>query len=202
MKLLFLFLNILAISLNVNEIYYDEGNTFLNVKPGKEFLQKYFYKPLNTQQQSIIALEIISISRIENIQEICNIFEMHHDKKQDACFDNYGIKFCELKTAKEMQDYMLKFIEIPVKLDHSNYMFMENNICGFRGKVKAFGYIWDFEIRGGGMEFTRKINEKIFSINENPTRAYRQGKIEGSKAKKYFICIESHCNPRAQEIVH
>ena len=202
MKSLFLLLSALGIFLNANEIYYDESNTFLSAKQSKEFLQTYFYKPLNTMQQSIITLEIMSISRIENVQEICKAFEMRYDREQDACFDDFGVKFCELKTTKEMKDYMLKFIEIPIKLGHSNYMFMENNICGYVGKVKVFGYIWDFESRGGGIELTRKIdeNQKIFSINENPIKAYRQGKIEGNKAKKYLICIESHCNPRAQEV--
>lgn len=202
MKPLFLLLSALGIFLNANEIYYDESNTFLNAKQSKEFLQTYFYKPLNTMQQSIITLEVMSVSRIENVQEICNIFEMRYDRDQDACFNDFGVKFCELKTANAMRDYMLEFIEIPINLHNSGYMFMENNICGYVGKVKAFGYIWDFESRGGGIKLTRKIdeNEKIFSINENPIRAYRQGKIENNKAKKYLICVESHCKPRAQEV--
>lgn len=101
-----------------------------------------------------------------------------------------------------MRDYMLEFIEIPINLHNSGYMFMENNICGYTGKVKVSGYIWDFESRGGGIELTRIIdkNEKILSITENPMQAYRQGKIESNKAKKYLICVESHCNPRAEKI--
>nr|WP_278869929.1 N-acetylmuramoyl-L-alanine amidase [Helicobacter trogontum] len=63
-------------------------------------------------------------------------YTQHYDKKQDACFDDYGVKFCELKTAKEMQDYMLKFIEIPVKLDHSNCMFMEKIYVALGEKLK------------------------------------------------------------------
>ena len=52
---------------------------------------------------------------------------------------------------------------------------MEDNICGYVGKVKTFGYIWDFQSRGGGIELTRTIDkkEKLFSINENPAQAYR-----------------------------
>ncbi|WP_273214190.1 hypothetical protein [Helicobacter rodentium] len=202
MKLFFLFLQSFLIHIQASEIYYSESNEFFSTKEGEKFLVRYFYKPLKTLQESLIELEIIDIKRIENTEEICNLFEMRYDKEQDACFDDFDVKFCELKTINEMKDYMLNFIEIPIKLYHSNYMFMENNICGYVGKVKAFGYIWDFESRGGGIELTRKINEneKIFSINENPIRAYRQGKIEGNKAKKYLICIESRCNPRAEQI--
>lgn len=202
MKILFLLWGVFAVFLYANGIYYDESNKFLNAKQSKEFLRTYFYKPLQTMQQSIVSLEVMSVNRIEGVQEICDMFKMRYDKEKDACLDDLGVKFCELKSAKEMKDYMLKFIEIPINLHNSSYMFMENNICGYVGKVKAFGYIWDFESRGGGMELTRDIDEKIFSIDENPARAYKQGKIEGNKAKKYLICIESHCNPRAEKENH
>lgn len=202
MKSLFLLLSALGIFLNANEIYYDESNTFLNAKQSQAFLQIYFYKPLKALSESIVTFEVISIDRVENVQEICKAFEMRYDREQDACFDDMGVKFCELKTANAMRDYMLEFIEIPINLHNSGYMFMENNICGYTGKVKVSGYIWDFESRGGGIELTRIIdkNEKILSITENPMQAYRQGKIESNKAKKYLICVESHCNPRAQEV--
>lgn len=202
MKTLFLLWGVFVIFIQAHEIYYDESNRFLNAKQSKEFLRTYFYKPLYTMQQSIVSLEVMSVNRIENVQEICDMFEMHYDRKQDICLNDLGVKFCELKTTKEMKDYMLQFIEIPINLHNSGYMFMEDNICGYVGKVRAFGYIWDFESRGGGMELTRNIDKKIISINENPVKAYKQGKIEGNKAKKYFICTESHCKPKAEKINH
>lgn len=202
MKMLFLLWGVFAVFLHANGIYYDESNKFLNAKQNKEFLRTYFYKPLHTMQQSIVSLEVMSVNRIEVVQEICDMFKMRYDKEQDARLNDLGVKFCEPKNTKEMKDYMLKFIEIPITLHNSGYMFMENNICGYAGKVKAFGYIWDFESRGGGIELKRNIDEKIFSINENPVRVYKQGKIEGNKAKKYLICIESHCNPKAEKENH
>lgn len=58
MKLLFLFLNILAISLNANEIYYDEGNTFLNVKPGKNFYRNIFISHLTHSRNLLLILKL------------------------------------------------------------------------------------------------------------------------------------------------
>lgn len=198
------FLLLLAISINADEIYFDNSNEFLNTQEGEKFLAKYFHKPLKTLQEVLVEVEVMDLKRVENVQQICTIFEMRYDREQDACFNTSGAKFCDLKTKKAMQEYILQFVEIPDTLHNSDYMFMENNLCGYVGKIKIFGYTWDFESRGGGIELTRKIDAKehIFSIDENPLKAYRQGKIEGNKARKCLICTDAQCNPRAEKIEH
>lgn len=206
MKILFIFLSLFLISIKADEIYYDDSNEFFTSKQGEKFLKEYFNKPLDTLQEAIGDFEVLNIQRIENVKEICNIFELHYDKQQNVCFDDFGKKFCSLKNKNEMEKYILEFVEIPVNLNNSGYMFMEDNICGYVGKIKIFGYIWDFENRGGGIELTRKLNkeEKIFSISENPLQAYRQGLIqkEENKAKKYLICKSKFCSPKALLIEH
>ncbi|TLD84801.1 hypothetical protein [Helicobacter sp. MIT 05-5294] len=204
MKNFILFLSLFFAQIKAGEIYYDDSNEFFTAKESKEFIAKYFHKPLDMLRESIIDIEIISIERVENVQEICKVFEMRYDKEEDACFDDLGAKFCDLKTKDEMKQHILKSIEIPTNFHNSNYMFIEDNICGYTGEVRVFGYIWNFKSRGGSIELTRKTDkkEKIFSINENPVQAYRQGKIEDNEAKKYLVCMGVSCKPRAEQINH
>ncbi len=81
-------------------------------------------------------------------------------------------------------------------------MFMEDNACAYVGKVEVFGYIWDFYSRGGSIILSRnlELNETIVSIEQDSLKAYRQGLIEENKAKKYLVCKNIKCQPRALNI--
>lgn len=73
------------------------------------------------------------------------------------------------------------------------------------GEVKIFGYVWEFISRGGGIELTRTIDsdENLQSIDENPIISYKQGMIRNNprsgkkEAKKYLVCKDKPCRPRA-----
>ena len=209
MKVLYRFNILLCVMLCAlqGKIYWDSSNEiFVNDTLKALFIEKFFYKPLKTQREIVGEVKVLNIKRIENKQEICRIFEGHYDSKSGKCVsDDRELCFAHPTNHKAMESYILESIELPYNSYNSGYSFMEDNVCGYNGEVKIFGYVWEFESRGGGIELTRTIdsNENLQSIDENPTISYKQGIIinnprSGKKeAKKYLICKDKPCRPRA-----
>lgn len=209
MKVLYRFNILLCVMLCAlqGKIYWDSSNEILvndMLKP--LFIEKFFYKPLKTQREIVGEAKVLNIKRIENKQEICKIFEGHYDSKSDKCkSDDRELCFAYPTSPKAMEGYILESIELPYNSYNSGYSFMEDNVCGYKGEVKIFGYVWEFESRGGGIELTRTIdsNENLQSIDENPIISYKQGMIRNNprsgkkEAKKYLICKDKHCHPKA-----
>ncbi|MGX3046177.1 hypothetical protein, partial [Helicobacter sp. T3_23-1056] len=189
------------------EVYWDSSNEILvNDTLKALFIEKLFYKPLKTQREIVGEVKVLNIKRVENKQEVCKIFEGHYDGKSGKCVsDGRELCYAHPTTPKAMEDYILESIELPYDSYNSGYSFMEDNVCGYSGEVKIFGYVWGFESRSGGIELTRTIDfdENLQSIDGNPTISYKQGMIinnprSGKKeAKKYLICKDKHCHPKA-----
>lgn len=209
MKLLCRFNILLCVMLCTlqGKIYWDSSNEILvndTLKP--LFIEKFFYKQLKIQSEILGEVKVLNIKRIENKQEICKIFEGHYDSKSGKYVsDGRELCFAHPTNPKAMESYILESIELPYNSYNSGYLFMEDNVCGYSGKVEIFGYVWEFKSRGGGIELTRTIdsNENLQSVDENPTLSYKQGIIRNNprsgkkEAKKYLICKDEPCHPRA-----
>lgn len=189
---------VLCVLLNA-ETFWDESCNACKIDT---FINKYFFKPLKNLKDAYIQIKVINITMIEDIEEVCKHLELNYNKKNNKCTDDLGKQICDLhpKSKKQMEKYILESIEFPYNTYNVGYMFMNDNACGYAGKVKIFGYIWNFKSRGGSIELTREITktEKISSIEQSPIEAYRQGLIENQQAKKYLICESRFCSPRAE----
>lgn len=192
---------------------YAYDPAYKHVGWAQSFLKSYFRKPLKHLKKATGKVRVLSLQRVENILEICQMTGLKYDPKHDRCVDDLGkIKVCysHPRTTQEMEKYLLNSVEYAGNPFADRYAlgFLDDNMCGYKGKVQIFGYTWDFESRGGEIELTRKVgkSEKRWSLEENVLQAYRQGQLEAygkpHTAIKYLVCQALACHPRAEDDVY
>lgn len=182
-----------------SKTYYDEYGDFMD---NDAFIKSYFEKPLKRLKKAIQEVHVISVHLVVDVPGACKYFNETYDPQRNTC-EAIEKKPCWIrpKSAQRMEEYILKSAEYPIHFLATGYSEIEDYACTYKGKVKAFGYVWDFTSHAGWIDLERTLgaSEKIESLEENPLQAYRQGMITLDKkhATKTLICKARSCHPRA-----